>query len=99
MQVVHADVKLIRDAFQFRLFLEREAAAVFAQEASDETLAQLRKEHELVLANFERTSRKGGRRHRCAHPSCPGPGFGPPQHGDDRSGASPLKPRQKVTEA
>jgi DNA-binding GntR family transcriptional regulator len=59
MQVVHADVKLIRDAFQFRLFLEREAAAVFAQEASDEALAQLRKEHELVLANFERSSRKG----------------------------------------
>jgi DNA-binding GntR family transcriptional regulator len=59
MQVVHADVKLIRDAFQFRLFLEREAAAVFAQEASDEALAQLRKEHELVLTNFERSSRKG----------------------------------------
>lgn len=59
MQVVHADVKLIRDAFQFRLFLEREAAAVFAQEATDEALAQLRKEHELVLANFERASRKG----------------------------------------
>jgi DNA-binding GntR family transcriptional regulator len=59
MQVVHADVKLIHDAFQFRLFLEREAAAVFAQEASDETLAQLRKEHESVLANFERASRKG----------------------------------------
>jgi DNA-binding GntR family transcriptional regulator len=59
MQVVHADVKLIRDAFQFRLFLEREAAAVFAREASDETLAQLRKEHELVLANFERACRKG----------------------------------------
>jgi DNA-binding GntR family transcriptional regulator len=58
MQVVHADVKLIRDAFQFRLFLEREAAAVFAQEASDGTLTQLRKEHELVLANFERGSRK-----------------------------------------
>jgi DNA-binding GntR family transcriptional regulator len=61
MQVVHADVKLIRDAFQFRLFLEREAAAVFAQEASDGTLAQLRKEHELVLANFQHASSKAGR--------------------------------------
>jgi DNA-binding GntR family transcriptional regulator len=60
MQVVHADVKLIRDAFQFRLFLEREAAAVFAQQASDAMLAQLRKEHESILANFERASRKGG---------------------------------------
>jgi DNA-binding GntR family transcriptional regulator len=59
--VVHADVKLIRDAFQFRLLLEREAAAVFAQQASDGTLAQLRKEHELVLANFERASRQANR--------------------------------------
>jgi len=59
MQVVHADVKLIRDAFQFRLFLEREAAAVFAQEASDGMLRQLRKEHESILANFERASSKG----------------------------------------
>ena len=59
MQVVHADVKLIRDAFQFRLFLEREAAGVFAQEASDGVLAQLRKEHESVLVNFERAASKG----------------------------------------
>jgi DNA-binding GntR family transcriptional regulator len=59
LQVVHADVKLIRDAFQFRLFLEREAAAVFAQEASDETLAQLRKEHESILTAFQRASSKG----------------------------------------
>lgn len=60
MQVIHADVKLIRDAFQFRLFLEREAAAVFAQEASGEILRQLRKEHESVLAVFERSAAKGG---------------------------------------
>jgi DNA-binding GntR family transcriptional regulator len=58
MQVIHADVKLIRDAFQFRLFLEREASAVFAQEASDAMLALLRKEHESILANFERASIK-----------------------------------------
>ena len=59
MQVVHGDVKLIRNAFQFRLFLEREAAAVFAREASAATLAQLRKEHELVVSNVERASSKG----------------------------------------
>jgi DNA-binding GntR family transcriptional regulator len=56
LQVVHADVKLIQDAFQFRLFLEREAAAIFAQEASDEMLAELRKAHESMLANFQRAS-------------------------------------------
>jgi len=36
-----------------------EAAAVFAQEASDGMLRQLRKEHESILANFERASSKG----------------------------------------
>ena len=56
LQVVHADVKLIQDAFQFRLFLEREAAAIFAQEASDEMLADLRKAHESMLASFQRAS-------------------------------------------
>jgi DNA-binding GntR family transcriptional regulator len=59
LQVIHADVKLIRDAFQFRLFLEREAVAVFAQEASDKMLAQLRKEHESIRAAFQRASSKG----------------------------------------
>lgn len=56
LQVVHADVKLIQDAFQFRLFLEREAAAIFAQEASDEMLADLRKAHESMLTSFQRAS-------------------------------------------
>ena len=59
LQVVHADVKLIRDAFQFRLFLEREAAAIFAQEASDEIFAELRKVHESMLATLLRASGKG----------------------------------------
>jgi DNA-binding GntR family transcriptional regulator len=59
LQVVHADVKLIRDAFQFRLFLEREAAAIFAQDASDEMLAELRKVHESMLATFQRSPGKG----------------------------------------
>ncbi len=56
LQVVHADVKLIQDAFQFRLFLEREAAAIFAQEANDEMLADLRKAHESMLTSFQRAS-------------------------------------------
>jgi DNA-binding GntR family transcriptional regulator len=50
MQIAHVDLNLIRDAFQFRLFMEREAVAIFATEASDETLARLRQDHETVLA-------------------------------------------------
>ena len=30
MQVAHVDVNLVRNAFQFRLFMEREAAALYA---------------------------------------------------------------------
>lgn len=50
MQIPHVDLNLVREAFQFRLFLEREAVAVFAQAASDADLARLRREHEAVLA-------------------------------------------------
>ena len=50
MQVAHVDLNLIRDAFQFRLFMEREAIAIFTAEASASTLAKLRGEHESVLA-------------------------------------------------
>ena len=41
---------LIQDAFQFRLFLEREAIAIFTTEASDATLTRLRQAHEQVIA-------------------------------------------------
>jgi DNA-binding GntR family transcriptional regulator len=50
MQVAHVDVNLIRDAFQFRLFLEREAVAIFTRTATDATLARIRSEHERVVA-------------------------------------------------
>ncbi len=50
MQVAHVDLNLIRDAFQFRLFMEREAIAIFTAEASDSILDKLRREHESVLA-------------------------------------------------
>lgn len=50
MQVAHVDLTLIRDAFQLRLFLEREAIAIFTSEASDDVVAQLREKHESVLA-------------------------------------------------
>jgi DNA-binding GntR family transcriptional regulator len=50
MQIAHVDLSLIRDAFQFRLFMEREAVAIFTVEASDATLARLRQDHESVIA-------------------------------------------------
>lgn len=56
MQVAHIDLGLIRDAFQFRLFIEKEAVALFAQNVSDGTLASLRADHERVL---ERAARDG----------------------------------------
>jgi len=49
MQIAHVDLTLIRNAFQFRLFLEREAAALFAVNAPPEQLRQIRAEHEAVI--------------------------------------------------
>ncbi|WP_417824670.1 GntR family transcriptional regulator [Thalassospira lucentensis] len=53
MQVAHIDLDLVRNAFQLRIFLELEAARMFTAQASDETLATLRKEHEDVLKAAE----------------------------------------------
>jgi len=53
MQIAHIDLNLIREAFQFRLFLEREAVAEFARTAPDAEIARLRREHEEVLAESD----------------------------------------------
>jgi len=50
IQIAHIDLTLIRDAFQFRLFMEKEAVALFTTTASDILLAALRREHEDMLA-------------------------------------------------
>jgi DNA-binding GntR family transcriptional regulator len=50
IQIAHIDLTLIRDAFQFRLFMEKEAIALFTISASDDLLAKLRREHEDMLA-------------------------------------------------
>ncbi len=50
IQIAHVDLNLIREAFQFRLFLEKEAIGVFTAQASDATIAALRAEHEAMLA-------------------------------------------------
>jgi DNA-binding GntR family transcriptional regulator len=50
LQVAHVDVDLIRNAFQFRHFLEREAVREYVRLASDDDIAELRRRHEVVLA-------------------------------------------------
>lgn len=49
MQVAHVDMNLIRDAFQFRMFIEREAIAIFTLQAGDDVLARLQQDHEDIL--------------------------------------------------
>jgi DNA-binding GntR family transcriptional regulator len=55
MQVAHVDLNLVRNAFQFRLILEREAVAAFTREASDEAIAAQRDAH---LAIIERARKR-----------------------------------------
>jgi DNA-binding GntR family transcriptional regulator len=49
MQIAHIDVPLIRDAFQFRLFIEKEAMALFVERAQDAAVAALVEGHRSVL--------------------------------------------------
>jgi DNA-binding GntR family transcriptional regulator len=54
MRIATVDLNLIRDAFQFRLFLEREAAAYFVQHVTNGELERLRAAHEAVLEDASR---------------------------------------------
>ena len=49
MQIAHVDLDLIRNAFQLRLVLEREAAAEFCRHAPEATIAAVRDEHRQIL--------------------------------------------------
>ncbi len=49
MQIAHVDLKLIRNAFQFRLILEQEATRRFTTEATDAELAELRRQHQDIV--------------------------------------------------
>jgi DNA-binding GntR family transcriptional regulator len=53
MQVAHVDLNLIRNAFQFRMMMEREAVAAFTRDASNEAIAALREAHEAIVARAE----------------------------------------------
>ena len=50
MQVPQVDINLVRNAFQFRLFLEEPAVRIFARTAQTELIATIRRRHEAVLA-------------------------------------------------
>lgn len=45
LQIAHIDLNLIREAFQLRLFLEKEAVALFVKTASDEMIERLVRQH------------------------------------------------------
>jgi len=60
MQVTHVDLNLIRDAFQLRLFLECQAVAVFAMEASTQTITTLKQRHDSMLARCVAAETAGG---------------------------------------
>ncbi len=51
LQIAHIDLHLIREAFQLRLFLEKEAVALFVASASDEIVdGMIAKHRELAVA-------------------------------------------------
>ncbi len=58
MQIAHVDLSLIRNAYQFRLFLESQATALFAVNRSDEMIARLKHEHEEIIRRAEAGERE-----------------------------------------
>lgn len=52
LQIAHVDLSLVRHAFQFRLFVEREAIAAFAATVDDQELRRWRADHENILARY-----------------------------------------------
>lgn len=53
MQVPQVDITLVRNAFQFRLFLEEPAVRLFARNANADLIAALRESHERIIARHE----------------------------------------------
>jgi len=53
MQIAHVDLDLIRNAFQLRLILEREATVAFCRNASDDLIRELRDQHVAVQREAE----------------------------------------------
>lgn len=53
LQIAHIDLNLIRDAFQLRTFLEKEAVALFTVSASDATIGRMLEAHKNIAAAIE----------------------------------------------
>ncbi len=49
LQIAYIDLNLIRNAFQFRLFLERQAAELFTRSAPQSEFDRIREDHEGIL--------------------------------------------------
>lgn len=58
MQIAHVDLNLIRNAYQFRLFLESQATALFAMNRGEEAVARLRAAHEGIIRRAEAGERE-----------------------------------------
>jgi DNA-binding GntR family transcriptional regulator len=54
MQIAAVDLKLVRNAFQLRIILEREAMANFAAKARDEEIEALAEAHERIVAKAKK---------------------------------------------
>lgn len=53
LQILPLDITLIRNAFQFRLILEREAIASFTQSASDAAIARIEATHQSIVSSAQ----------------------------------------------
>ncbi|WP_417417741.1 GntR family transcriptional regulator [Hoeflea sp.] len=59
MQVPQVDLNLVRNAYQFREFIEVAAVRLFATSADAKLIARLRARHEEILERFERGEEDG----------------------------------------
>jgi DNA-binding GntR family transcriptional regulator len=53
LQILPLDITLIRNAFQFRLILEREAIASFTQTASDAAVGRIEAAHQSIVSSAQ----------------------------------------------
>ena len=56
LQIAHVDLKLIRNAFQVRSMIEREAVLAFVESASNAELAAIEAAHQQILARANKAS-------------------------------------------
>lgn len=54
IQIVEASLRFIRDTYQLRMLIEKEAAAKFAENASDAQIEALETAHKEIIARVER---------------------------------------------